>query len=416
MGTRSKNTLFLFFAGSFVSLFVAASLLVFWMQPPNADLRLLVMFMAGSGFLSITFAYFLHRFGVLRRLPSLRWALIGSIVLTVLLLIFNVWFTAQQMFFDVDHDLILMIILLIFGGMLAIIFGSFITNMLTESIQDLSTVSQELAMGNSGVRVKVKGNDELAQLARTFNKMLDTMQEVEAKKQQMDAARRMLIAGISHDLRTPLTSIRVMVEALQDGMVPDEATQKRYLTHIIHEINYLSRWVNDLFDLAQLDLGSPPLEFEYTSLRDIFSDTISAFRAQAERQQLTLESEIETGLDIVFIAPDKLQRVLNNLLENAITHTPVNGLVHLRAVLVSNTLHLSIHNTGSVISAEHLPNIFERFYRGDPARKSGLDGQRSVGLGLAIAKGFIQAHGGEIWVDSTSEQGTTFHFTIPDAA
>ena len=416
MKKRVRHILYFFGGGLITSLALAAALLSIWMNPPDSDLRSLLFFMAGSGLVTITLAFVLYRFGILRRLPSLRWALIGSTVLTVLLLVFNVWFTAQQMFFDVEHDLILMIVLLIFGGMLAVIFGSFIANMLTDSIHDLTDASRELAGGNLKVRVPIKGRDELAQLARTFNTMLDTLQEVETQKQQLEETRRSLIAGISHDLRTPLTSMRVMVEALQDGLIPDDETRQRYLANIIHEIEHLSRWVNDLFELAQLDLGAPQLHYEHTSLRDLLSDTLSSLRAQAERRQLRLESEIAAGLDTVYLAPDKFQRVLNNLLANAIAHTPPEGRVILRADQDDRTLCLSVHNTGSVIAAAHLPKLFQRFYRGDPARESRTDGQRNAGLGLAIAKGFIEAHGGEIWVDSAPGEGTTFHITIPEAA
>ena len=416
MKDRARHILYFLGGGLLVSLALAAALLSVWMHPPNSDLRSLLFFMAGSGLVTITLAFTLYRFGILRRLPSLRWALIGSTVLTVLLLVFNVWFTAHQMFFDVEHDLILMIVLLVFGGMLAVIFGSFIANMLTDSIHDLTDASRELAGGNLKARVPIKGRDELAQLARTFNAMLDTLQEVETQKQQLEETRRNLIAGISHDLRTPLTSMRVMVEALQDGLIPDDETRQRYLANIIHEIEHLSRWVNDLFELAQLELGAPSLHYEHTSLRDLFSDTLSSLRAQAERRQLRLESEITAGLDTVYLAPDKFQRVLNNLLANAIAHTPPEGRVILRADQDERTLRLSVHNTGSVIAAEHLPKLFQRFYRGDPARESRTEGQRSAGLGLAIAKGFVEAHGGEIWANSVPGEGTTFHFTIPEAA
>ena len=416
MKTRARHTLYLFGGGLIVSLALAGALLSIWMQPPSSDLRALLYFMAGSGLITITIGFVLFRTGILRRLPSFRWALIGSTALTVLLLVFNVWFTAQQMFFNVEHDLILMIVLLMFGGMLAVIFGSFITNMLTDSIQDLSDASRELARGNWQARVPIHGRDELAQLAQTFNSMLDTLQEVESQKQQLEESRRSLIAGISHDLRTPLTSMRVMVEAIQDGLIPDDETCERYLANIIHEIEHLSHWVNDLFDLAQLDLGAPPLHYEHTSLRDLISDTLSSLRAQAESWQLHLVSEIATDLDTVYLAPDKIQRVLNNLLANAIAHTPHGGRILLRADQVDRTLHLSVHNTGSVIPAENLPKLFQRFYRGDPARESRTIGQRSAGLGLAIAKGFVEAHGGEIRVDSSPDEGTTFHFTVPEAA
>ena len=151
-------------------------------------------------------------------------------------------------------------------------------------------------------------------------------------------------------------------------------------------------------------------------MSDLISDTLSSMRAQADRQQITLTGQVENGIDMLRMAPDKIQRVLYNILDNAIRYTPPGGTITLRAIRTDSLAQISIHNTDSLIASADLPHVFQSFYQGDPPPMlaDGNQGKRrGTGLGLAIARGFVEAHGGHIWVQSVTGLGTTFFFTLP---
>ncbi len=397
----------------FLALLGAMVVVIPTLNPPSQDIQLLVIFMTSSGLLTVLLAYALYRFGLVAWFRSLRWTLLATIVITVLLVFANVWVTAQLMFITL-HDLVLTTGLLIFAAFIAVTFGFFISSAITESIAEMALATQRMAKGDFSTRVEVQGNDELAQLAEAFNAMARSLQEIEAQKQQLDQARRDLIAWVSHDLRTPLTSIRVMIEALTDGVVTDPETMSRYFENMQAEISHLSNLIDDLFELAQLDAGHLQMDWVQASLSDLISDTLGSMRTQAMQRQIDLQGHVETGVDPIYMAPDKVQRVLYNLLHNAIVYTPPAGKITLTARPDDNErVYVMVHNTGAEISSGDLPRIFESFYRGEPSRaKHGL-GHRGAGLGLAIARGFVEAHRGKIWVESAPGEGTTFTFTLP---
>ncbi len=398
---------------SFVLAFTIAMLIVIpELKPPANDIRLLSTFMAGTGGLTLAVVYLLYRGGLVRWFGSLRWTLLTTIVLTVVLIFANVWVTAQLMFISA-HDLVLTTALLIFAGLIAIISVSFMASTLTDRIQALGQAAQRLAQGDLKTRINDKGNDELAQLARTFNLMANSLQEVDEQKQMLEQARRDLIAWVSHDLRTPLAAIRVMNEAMIDGVVNDKETVTRYQESIQKEVQHLSRLIDDLFDLAQMDSGHLKMDRVHTSLHDLISDTIGSLSARAIAQQVTLSGTVDEQVPMVNIAADKLQRVLYNLLDNALNYTPLNGEVTVKARMDSDEVRISVHNTGPAIAPDDLPHIFTSFYMGERSRAQAKRTTRGAGLGLAIARGFIEAHGGRLWVESAPEQGTTFTFSLP---
>jgi signal transduction histidine kinase len=204
-----------------------------------------------------------------------------------------------------------------------------------------------------------------------------------------------------------------MNEAIMDGVVTDRATVRQYVENTSREVQHLSRLIDDLFELTTLDTGRVELNREATNLPDMISDLIATIKPQADSRQIKLSGNVSSGVKDVCIAPDKIQRVLLNLLDNAIRHTPQGQQIRVEARDDGTQIRVSVNNTGSIIKSEELPRIFESFYRGDQSRQRGGDGYRGTGLGLAIARGFIQAHGGQIWVESTPESGTTFSFTLP---
>ncbi len=408
----TRSPLLTLIIGVFLGLLGAMAVVIPTLDPPSKDIRLLVLFMTSTGVLTISLAYLMYRLGLVSWFRSLRWSLLVTIMLTVVLIFLNVWVTAQLMFIS-PHDLFLTTGLLVFAGIIAITFGFFISNAMTDSIRQMASATEALAKGDLSTRLDITGNDELAQLAAAFNNMARSLQEIDEQKRMLEQARRDLIAWVSHDLRTPLASIRVMAEAMADGVVSDTETIQRYLDNMRGEIEHLSHLIDDLFELAQLDTGHIQLHWENASLGDLISDTLGSLKPQATQHKVNLQGEVDDAVDPVYMAPDKVQRVLYNLLHNAIVYTPERGEIKLSARLAEDNVRVDVQNSGTGIAPTELPHIFESFYRGERSRAKDASGQRGAGLGLAIARGFVEAHGGKIWVESVPNQGTTFSFTLP---
>jgi signal transduction histidine kinase len=334
-------------------------------------------------------------------------------VLAGVLALFNVWLTARLMFIN-QHDLVLGTLLLIFAGGISVAFGYFLSNSITQDLRDLVGSVKKISEGDFDVRVKVSGEDEVAQLAEAFNEMAQQLEGAAEAERSLDEARRNLVAWASHDLRTPLTSLKVMLEALNDGIVSDPETIARYLKQSRSEVNRMSILIDDLFELAQLDAGFHDLDFEWISLPDLISDTLESFAARAESEYISLEGQVAPQVDLVWAAPEKLSRVLDNLVSNALRYTPEGGTICISAEAIDDATLVAVHNSGRGIEAKDLPHIFDRFYRGEKSRtRNQQDDSGGVGLGLAIVKGLVEAHGGEIWVESDLANGTKFQFTLP---
>ncbi len=377
----------------------------------SEDLSTLLIVMAVIGAASIAGGYVAYRLRLARWLRSLRWALLVTMVLTVGLIFLNVWVTAQLMFIS-QVDLMVTGVLLIFAGSIALIFGFFVSSAITEGIRELARAAEQIAQGKLETRLDVRGNDELAEFGTTFNWMAQSLQEVDKQKRELDQQRRDLIAWASHDLRTPVTSIRAMIEAMVDGVVSDPQTTNRYLHNMDLEIQHLTKLIDNLFELAQLDAGHITLNYQMASLRDLISDTLGSMSIRAQQQNIRLTGEVADGVDLLYIAPDKVQRILNNLLDNALRYTPEGGIVALMARLDGDDVRVQVHNSGAGMVGIDMTQVFTRFYREERSRAQAKDGHRGAGLGLAITRGFVEAHGGKIWVNSDAD-GVTFTFTLP---
>jgi signal transduction histidine kinase len=398
--------------GTIAAVAIALLIVVIGLQPPNEDLRLLVQFMLVSGLSTIAAMYLLYQRLLMNWFNSLRWSLIAIVVTTVILVFLNVWGTAQLMFIN-QHDLILTTALLMFGGITAIVFGWFVASRIARKIQSISDGVEHFGRGNLDVQIDVQGQDELSKLAEMFNMMVENFKQIEYEKQQVDQTRRDLIAWISHDLRTPLTAIQASLEAIADEIVTEPGVIKEYVQNSLTEVDNFKVLLEDLFAMAQLDAGHTSLIFVHASLSDLISDTVSGMYARAQQRNISIKGDIKPDIDPVYMAPDKIQRVLHNLIDNALRHTPQAGEINIRAYKADKLVHVEVHNTGASIDPKHLPHIFEKFYRGEQARQHEATGHRNAGLGLAIARGFVEAHHGTITVASTTNMGTNFHFVLP---
>jgi signal transduction histidine kinase len=380
------------------------------MSPPSRDLGLMALFLGVTSLVSALVGYGAYRFGWVSLSPTLRWTLLGGYALASILTFFNVWFSAELMFAS-QHDLLLAIVLLVFAGGIATILGYFLSSTVTERIQLLREAAEKLAGGDLQTRVPVSGHDEVAALSASFNQMVAQLQAADEKQRALEDMRRDLIAWASHDLQTPLTSMRAVLEALSDGVVEEPEAVKRYLATARRDVLALSALIDDLFQMSQLDTGGFPLHLAEASLGDLVSDTLESFSELAKQQEITLEGQVESDVDPVRMDTQAIGRVLNNLLSNALRHTPARGRVSLWVRRAAQGVEVTVSDTGEGIRGEDLPHVFERFYRGDAARSRARG--TGAGLGLAIARGIVRAHGGEIQVQSQVGKGTQFTFHLP---
>lgn len=379
------------------------------MSPPSNELVLMAIFLAITASASALAGLILYRFGWINSSPTLRWTLLGGYALASILTFFNVWFSAQLMFAS-QHDLLLAIVLLVFAGGIAMILGYFLSSTVTERINLLKGAAEKLAQGHLQTRVPVNGRDEVAALSRTFNQMAEQLQAADKKQRDLESLRRDLIAWVGHDLQTPLTSMRAVLEALSDGVVDEPEMVKRYLATAQRDVMSLSALIDDLFQMSQLDAGGFPLHRAPASLNDLVSDTLESFSQLARQQGINLEGEVESDVDPVFMDTQAIGRVLNNLISNALRHTAAQGRVSVWVRRTSHGVEVTVSDTGEGIRPQDIPHIFERFYRGEKSRNRGTGG---AGLGLAIARGIVKAHGGDIQVQSELGKGTQFSFYLP---
>jgi signal transduction histidine kinase len=410
MTRRRPVSLPLLFAGG-VALTVALALTIFYvlMHPPMSEIGAMAAFLTITALVSVAAGYGAYRTGWISRSPHISWILLGGYALSSVLTFINVWVTARLMFAS-QHDLLLATVLLLFAGGIAMSLGYFFSAALTDEILILNQAAKEIAQGNLNVRVPVTGRNEMAELAHTFNEMAKQLEAAARKQRELDTLRRDLVAWVGHDLRTPLTSIQVLLEALADGVVDDPTTVQRYLQTAQRQIRSLSVLIDDLFEMAELDAGGLGLEQHPNSISDLISDTLESFSALATQQDVTLEGSVEPGIDPVYMDTGKIGRVLANLVSNALQHTPAGGTVQILALGVAEGVQVEVRDTGEGINPRDLPHIFDQFYRGEKSRSRDTGGS---GLGLAIAKGIVEAHGGRVGVESSPSEGTRFFFTLP---
>ncbi len=395
--------------GVVLALVVTLGIFYLLMHPPMDEIGLMALFLSITAVISVAAGYGAYRLGWINQTPRLSWAILGSGALSSLLTFLNVWLTARLMFAS-THDLLLATVLLVFAGGISIALGYFFSEALTHRLARLTEAARAIEQGHLNARAPVNGRDEVAALARTFNEMAVQLEITARKQRELDLLRRDLIAWVGHDLQTPLASIRAMVEALADGMVDDPATAQRYLLTAQRDIQSLSLLIDDLFQMAQLDAGGLQLEKHPYSLADLLSDALESFSELAARQAVALSGEAAPDLDPVRLDAPRISRVLANLIGNALRHTPAGGAVRVKAERTADGVRVEVRDSGEGIRPEDLPHVFDRFYRGEKSRSRATGG---AGLGLAIARGIVEAHGGRIGVESAAEQGARFFFTLP---
>ena len=289
------------------------------------------------------------------------------------------------------------------AGLVGLLLALLLVRQITRPLGSLMRAASQIAGGDLSVRVPVQSHDELGELATTFNQMAGSLETQEK-------LRRNLMADVAHELRTPLAGIQGTVEALQDGIFPPTAEN---LQAVHEQVMLLNRLVEDLRTLANAEAGQLSLARGPLNLTELCQRQVTAFQSRALAKAVTLTFTDEQQPISLAGDEQRLSQVLNNLLDNALRHTPTGGAIQVQLATVQGAARLAVIDNGEGIPTDALPHLFDRFYRADASRNRRTGGS---GLGLAIARQIVQAHGGRIWAESPpagQPQGSAFILTIP---
>ncbi len=380
----------------------------------GSDARLLLWLLVLSAAVSLLAGGLLIWASAGRRWDRLGTRLAAAQLVGVLVALLNMIPTTLVMFLS-PHDRGLVLLLLGYALAIALVFTSLMSASIAASLGAIRASAARMAAGDLSARVPVGSERELAELGTAFNAMAAQLEAAFARQRELEEARQGLIAAVSHDLRTPLASLRVMVEAIIDGVADDPVTIRRYLGAMQRETVSLGRLIDDLFEMARLDAGPIGLRLEPSPITALIGAALEAMEAQANRQGIELRTQVDPSLPLVVVDPDRVQRVLYNLVQNALRHTPADGTVTVEAIDLGTDVQINVGDTGEGIAPTDLPHVFEPFYRGDPARTrdGSADRTGAAGLGLAITRRLIEIHGGRIWVAQPANGGSVFSFTLP---
>lgn len=285
---------------------------------------------------------------------------------------------------------------------IALFVARWLARGMTQPLRDMALAARRMETGDYAQRVDTASRDEVGQLAAAFNRM-------SAELQQVEQLRRDLVANVSHELKTPISALRAHLENLLDGV---EQPNPQTLQVMLAQSERLGRLVEQLLELSRIESGDVPLRRQLVALAPLVSQVISEIGVARADREVHLSGDISTDVPPVFADRERVHQVLFNLLDNAVRFTPAGGEVRVTAERHNGAVDVHVADTGPGISSEHLPRLFERFYRVDPARSRDDGG---TGIGLAIARSVVEAHGGRIWADSEPGKGSVFTFELPVA-
>ena len=386
------------------------------MSPPSAELRDLAAYLAIAGLATTVTGWLALR--ALDRAVGLSLqakAFLGASLATTVALV-NVFIVARLMFVNTSHDLQLLLALLVFSGVVTLVLSLWVAATVSDRVAGIASAIRALAGGRYENRLRLSGGDEVANLAADVDVLAQRLQEAEHQREQLDRERRELTASISHDLRTPLASVRAMVEALSDEVVEDPVEVGRYYTNIRREVERLSRMIDDLFELAQIDAGALTLRTRALTLQEVAAEVVDAMQAQALRRDVTLAIEVEGEPPALPLDGARIERAVANLVRNALEHTPAGGAIRVAVIPDGDGARLSVVDGGSGIAPGDLPHIWDRFYRGGKSRSRPAAAADGAGLGLAIVQGIVEAHGGVVGARSEPGAGAVFTMRLPMTA
>jgi signal transduction histidine kinase len=330
---------------------------------------------------------------------SVRGRLAFAVALALAQLFVTTAAFAAVMFFS-THDAVLVATLVSFCAAVGYVAVHELARAPLAALDAVRAGLDEVAAGRRGVRLPVSGDGELAALADATNRMVDRLAAAED-------ARRSLVAAVSHDLRTPITSLRLLSEAIGDDVVPAHERHE-YLARMRVHLGALSALIDDLFELSRLEAGEIAWSMQKVDLATIVSETVDAMAPQARAGGVAVCCEVPPDLAPARADPERLQRVLFNLIQNAIRHTPADGSVTVLAQPVGEGVEIEVADTGEGIAPADRDSVFEAFFQGG-RRAARSDGR--AGLGLAISRAIVEAHGGRMWL-AESDRGTRVRFSL----
>jgi signal transduction histidine kinase len=347
-----------------------------------------------------------HVVAAQRRGWSLRRRFAIAIVTAVAVVIATVLAGAELMFVS-DHDALMISAIVLAAAVVALRAARVTSEQVVDEVGQIRDALRAVGEGSRSARVDAVAAAELAELAAAVTIMTEQLAHEEARRDAAESARRNLVAAASHDLRTPMTALRLLTEAIEDDIV-DEATRRRYLATMRTHLAALGALIDDLFELSRLEAGDLEWSIQRVALRDLVDEAVEAMRVEAEAKGVAVRAELPPTLGFARADPERLQRVLFNLIQNAIRHTPADGSVTVRANDSGDWVEIEVADTGEGIPAAQRDVVFDPFVRGDDARSG-----EGAGLGLAISRAIVEGHGGRIWVDAGAGSGTHVRFVIP---
>ena len=338
---------------------------------------------------------------------SLRVRLVSIAAFATLIGFANLVVLSLLMLVD-THVATVLAVLLVYSTAAAVGAALATARATSDAIAKVGDTARRLAAGDLEARTgAVAAGGEIDSLARSLDDMADRLASSLERERAAETQRRSLVTAVSHDLRTPLSGLRAMIESIEDGVVDDPDTIRRYVHEMGSSVDSLVALVDDLFELVQLDAGAIQAETHRARVEEIVHSALAACEAQASTKGLVVQSRIDGAANVP--CSPRLTRVVQNLVQNAIRHTPSDGTVLVEASHSERALELAVVDTGDGIDGAALDRVFDPFWRGDSARAS--DGS---GLGLALAKRIVEALGGSIAVESQSARGSRFAVFVPD--
>jgi signal transduction histidine kinase len=355
----------------------------------------------------------MSRFGPIARIRSAAGSLSRQLALAVAVVVAPVLIALVVVGLEMvisGHAAILVGAIVIGAGTLAVLAARLVAGSILRDVHRIRDGLAAVGGGERQIQIETAAEDELAELAAAANAMISQLAHEEAARDQSESARRDLVAAVSHDLRTPITSLRLLVEAVQDEIV-DPQTRHAYLERMRIHVDALSALIDDLFELTRLEAGDISWTLQRVPLDELVGETVEAMRVQAEAKGVAVRADVPSSLTATRANPEKLQRVLFNLIQNAIRHTPADGSVMVHAERVDGSIEIEVADTGEGIADEERAHVFDPFFRGgEDAVRTG----QGAGLGLAVSRAIVEAHGGRIWL-AEAPRGTKVRFSLPVA-
>ncbi|MCC5802001.1 sensor histidine kinase [Rossellomorea vietnamensis] len=330
---------------------------------------------------------------------------------TISLMVIMIFLTISYVQMFISTEIIILLFFITLGaGVLSFAVNLMITSPLLNSVKQMSREAGKMANGDFKVKVTEAGPQEIKELAANFNHMSTKIEGMFGELKESEKFKSELIANVSHDLRTPLSSIHSFVAALNDDIIEDRETRKRYYETILSETEKLSLLIGEVLEFSQLENRKLPWNPHHTSIDQLLIDSLGQFERRIQEKGIQVKVEYDDSLPLIPLMPVQIKRVMTNLLQNALSFSPDQTALTIRTVKKGDKIEFSVTDQGKGIPIEEQTSIFERFYRVEKSRTKAGGGS---GLGLSISKEIIELHCGEMGVESDGHSGSTFWFQLP---